>query len=87
MDYQEYIRSKRWKEIRQWILIFWNHRCAICNTKDKVEVHHRTYERLGHELTTDLITLCDDCHKLHHNFTGNFLRAAAEGQEWQVNIG
>ena len=80
MDYQEYIKSKRWREIRKWILIFWDHRCAICNAKDNIEVHHRTYERLGRELTTDCIVLCDDCHKLHHNFTGNFLKdVLAEG--------
>lgn len=76
MDYQEYLQSDRWKEIRQWALIFWDRRCVICNSKQKIEVHHRTYERLGHELLTDCIPLCAECHELHHNFTGNFIRGA-----------
>ena len=79
MDYQEYLKSDKWKQTRQWILIFWGHRCAICNSKDNIQVHHRTYERLGHELTTDCLVLCDRCHELHHNFTGNFLMGVLEG--------
>ena len=78
MDYREYLKSDRWKYIRDWILTFWDHRCAICNSSKSVQVHHRTYERLGHELTTDLIPLCDRCHELHHNFTGNFLSGVVE---------
>lgn len=84
MDYKEYIKSDKWKRIRAWILIFWDHRCAVCNSKESVNVHHRTYERLGNELTTDCIVLCDDCHKLHHNFTGNFLTEIHSG-ELQTN--
>jgi 5-methylcytosine-specific restriction endonuclease McrA len=79
MDYQEYIRSDRWKETRQWILIFWNYRCALCNSRERVEVHHRTYERLGQELTTDCIALCNRCHKLHTNFTGHFMKGVLAG--------
>ncbi|MBR1133289.1 HNH endonuclease [Bradyrhizobium iriomotense] len=40
-------------------------RCRICNRgadEVRLEVHHRTYENFGHELTTDLTTLCSECH-------------------------
>lgn len=29
-------------------------------------LHHRTYDRLGHELHGDLLNLCDTCHDLVH---------------------
>jgi hypothetical protein len=29
----------------------------------KLEVHHRTYTRLGFEIPEDITVLCDDCHK------------------------
>jgi hypothetical protein len=31
-----------------------------------LEVHHRTYARLGFEQPDDLIALCHDCHQDHH---------------------
>lgn len=72
MDYQEYLKSEKWQFTRQIILNFWGQRCALCNSQKNIEVHHRTYERLGHELTTDLLPLCQHCHTHHHNFVGNF---------------
>lgn len=69
ISYEDYLQSPEWKKRRAWVLTFWNHRCGICNRKDKLEVHHRTYERLGNELLTDLIPLCDRCHaKFHDEF-------------------
>jgi 5-methylcytosine-specific restriction endonuclease McrA len=78
MKYSEYLKTEKWQFTRGLILNFWNHRCAICNSKENVQVHHRTYDRLGEELTTDCIVLCDRCHQLHHNFTGNFLSGVYE---------
>ena len=40
---KEYLKSNKWKSIREWALIFWGYRCAVCNSKERVEVHHRTY--------------------------------------------
>jgi len=31
-----------------------------------VDIHHRTYERFGHEWLSDLIALCRNCHDLTH---------------------
>lgn len=45
------------------------YRCQICNANDRqLDVHHRTYERLGREQIEDLTVLCHDCHDRHHNF-------------------
>jgi 5-methylcytosine-specific restriction endonuclease McrA len=66
VEYEAYIHSAKWERRREWALRFWGYRCAICFSANNLEVHHRTYERLGDEIITDLIVLCDDCHKTHH---------------------
>jgi 5-methylcytosine-specific restriction endonuclease McrA len=43
------------------------HKCRICAATSALEVHHNTYERLGHERPADLIVLCRSCHKLFHD--------------------
>lgn len=70
MDYKTYIQSENWRKKRENVLIFWGYRCALCFSPNNLHVHHRTYERLGRELITDLIPLCERCHNDHHNFTG-----------------
>lgn len=69
VDYQEYMRSPQWKRKRHQVLTYWNNRCGMCYNPGKLQVHHRTYERLGSELITDLIPLCVDCHEKHHDTT------------------
>jgi hypothetical protein len=32
----------------------------------RLEVHHRTYERLGRERPEDLLVLCEKCHAVEH---------------------
>jgi len=66
MKYKDYLKSDAWKRKRDSNTKFWNNRCALCNGDDGLEVHHRTYNRIGRELTTDLITLCRSCHERHH---------------------
>ena len=69
-DYQEYLQSPEWNKRKGWVLIFWGSRCAVCCSNQKVQVHHRNYDRVGKELLTDLIVLCDTCHALFHKAIG-----------------
>jgi len=48
-EYEIYLQSKEWETFRFKILRFWNFRCALCDSPDNVQVHHRNYERIGHE--------------------------------------
>lgn len=66
MDYQEYLDSLDWKRRRAGALMRANNACQICNSKEDLQVHHRTYARLGHEDELDLTVLCDKCHRLFH---------------------
>ncbi len=60
--YREYLLSEEWAEKRNAILLR-DGGCTICGISHELEVHHRTYERVGKELLTDLTTLCKPCHK------------------------
>lgn len=63
-EYAEYLQTPAWRERRAERLRFAGHRCEVCNAGGRLEVHHRTYERLGRELMTDLVALCRECHRL-----------------------
>lgn len=67
MAYEEYLKTPEWQERRKKALAYAKHRCQVCNSKDNLNVHHRTYERLGEELPSDLTVLCYECHRLFHN--------------------
>jgi len=63
---EAYLRSPEWKARSDAALEYWEHRCALCNSKGELEIHHRTYERLYHEEPGDLTVLCRACHSRHH---------------------
>lgn len=65
--YLQYLQSDEWKARSDAAKARAGYRCQLCNSTAKIETHHRTYERLGHEDDADLIVLCDDCHKRFHN--------------------
>ena len=67
--YAEYLKSEHWEKVRQWALSWAGYRCMVCNAAEPLQVHHRTYENLGHELPTDVIALCGKHHKMAHEIT------------------
>lgn len=66
MPYQEYLRTAHWQRQRAFALDQAQHLCELCGHPERLEVHHRTYERVGFERPEDLIVLCHDCHRDHH---------------------
>lgn len=66
--YDEYLASPEWRSRREWALERADRRCQLCNTtRTPLHVHHRTYERLGAELPSDVIVLCGQCHQTFHD--------------------
>lgn len=65
-NYADYLKSEAWNVRRQWKLDSAGHRCQVCNSSDKLQVHHRTYDRIGQEKEFDLVVLCDNCHEIYH---------------------
>lgn len=64
--YHEYLLSPEWKARRDERVKASGGRCQVCNRAEKLNVHHRTYERIGDELPDDLFVLCEECHHLFH---------------------
>ena len=67
LPYSEYLKTEGWKVRRAKALARAEHRCQVCNSDKRLEIHHRTYERLGHERDADLVVLCRSCHQLFHD--------------------
>ncbi len=67
VGYFAYINSVDWRDnpARLAELEASGFRCRLCNaaqTEAQIEVHHRTYARLGCERVEDLTTVCKPCH-------------------------
>lgn len=68
MPYAEYLKTDEWQKTRRRALASAGVKCQMCSATDKpLNVHHNTYERLGYERPSDLISLCVDCHAKHHD--------------------
>ncbi len=65
-QYAEYIASPAWRRLRQAALEAAGSQCQQCGVSKwsaTLEVHHLTYERFKHERLSDLVVLCESCHK------------------------
>lgn len=66
--YEEYLASQAWREKRR--RYFAAKRlpktCLACGS-EQVQLHHRTYRRLGREHLQDLVPLCQPCHSAGHD--------------------
>jgi 5-methylcytosine-specific restriction endonuclease McrA len=82
-----YWATEAWRKRRRAVLERDDHRCVDCGRKQgdedprlkrgraRLEVHHLTYERYGHELLEDLLTVCQRCHSIRHQWLGREKRA------------
>ena len=68
--YNKVLRSARWRDMKARLLRFRGERCEGCPKvfasgagKKNLSLHHRTYDRLGHELDEDVQLLCENCHE------------------------
>lgn len=64
--YLAYLNSPEWRARRNEALKAAKYRCSQCGAKRDLQVHHRTYERLGREPLEDLAVLCFTCHNGEH---------------------
>ena len=63
--YKEYIKSEKWLQIRLDV-IQTRGNCERCGSKNKLQVHHKTYKNLFKEEPEDLELLCYGCHMTEH---------------------
>jgi hypothetical protein len=69
MPYKEYLKTPHWQAVREEALRRAKDKCQLCGSKDRLEVHHNTYERRGRERPEDVIAICHKCHSKHHEAT------------------
>lgn len=67
-SYSEYIQSETWQKKRLQRIELDNFQCRMCGSAVNLQVHHISYEHLGHEPMDDLVTLCYCCHKTVHKW-------------------
>lgn len=85
LKYQRYIRSKKFKAVREAVLDRDGHHCQFCNRTPEESplcVHHRTYEHLfdgGQAEIADCITICQIDHLALHRVKRNYKRFAIKG--------
>ena len=80
-EYAAYIRSSEWEQKkRKYRASRLPQGCVVCDCH-QVDLHHRSYKRLGNEYLTDLIPLCRahhrDLHAYHREIGGDLWRATA----------
>ena len=66
MTFAEYRLTPEWRLRRNRVLLRAGNKCELCDSHERLDVHHRTYERYGDEQLNDLIALCRICHQRHH---------------------
>jgi 5-methylcytosine-specific restriction endonuclease McrA len=68
----KYMKTKKWEDIRQFILKINNSQCDVCGISGPLDIHHISYaEPAGQESIFDLVPLCRECHirtHKHHGF-------------------
>jgi hypothetical protein len=67
--------------VREYVLYRDDHTCQLCNGKSKdqiLNVHHIESRKIGGNAPNNLITLCETCHKKHHE--GNITLKVKRGQ-------
>lgn len=66
--YDEYLKSKEWKNKRNEVFELRGRKCARCESTAKLHIHHATYDRIYKEnIYKDLFVLCNYCHNMYHS--------------------
>ena len=79
--YINYLKSKKWKARRYAALERAKFKCQFdeCFERESLNVHHKTYDRLGNEDPGDLIVLCSG-----HHWYADKLRKNPETEGFQT---
>ncbi len=80
-DYEEYLRSEKWKQKRTAVLNRDSGICQACLSSEADQVHHLTYDRIFDEPLFDLVAICQPCHEQLHK---KKIAAAASAQAKSV---
>jgi hypothetical protein len=87
-NYTAYLASPHWAEVRVRFRAFTPAHCIVCQKRDaRLQIHHKTYKRLGRERLTDLVYVCHDCHRDIHFQRGTDLwKKTKRAVRWHRNL-
>ena len=66
VSFEDYYKTEVWMFTRLIMLKFCHSNCSLCGSNQNLQVHHKTYQRIGCESILDLSVLCKTCHTLWH---------------------
>ena len=66
-SYEEYLASPAWSTRKEAYAKTFPKKCYVCGETGILHLHHVCYDRLGSELDSDLIWLCEADHALVHS--------------------
>lgn len=71
VDYSTYLKTDKWRDKSHARMEYDNFCCYACKKSYEygvttLNVHHLTYRNVGNEPLSDLVTLCENCHKNFH---------------------
>jgi len=67
MPYDEFLETDYWKKFSHERKRDADYKCTKCGRRDlNLHTHHLKYERRGYERKTDVVVLCEACHKEAH---------------------
>jgi hypothetical protein len=62
-EYERYLQSPRWRTLARAVRMRAKGKCEICLRANGKECAHLTYERVFNERMTDLLWVCEKCHR------------------------
>lgn len=66
--YAKYLNSEHWLSFRLAIIAQRGPACEVCgNNQERPSLHHLSYAHLGAELESDVVIVCDECHRGYHD--------------------
>ena len=87
MRYSEYLRSDWWLFVSTARKRIDGYKCAVCGSREKLNVHHRHYNSLRQEnVKRDLVTLCHRCHACLHRIQKCAEREAEAYQQSKIKL-
>jgi hypothetical protein len=67
---KDYYRTRAWYARCDAVRQRARGQCEFCRWRPMEQTHHRTYAHFGAEPLTDLMGVCDLCHRVIHGLTG-----------------
>jgi hypothetical protein len=64
--YADYLQSDAWLERRRLVLQRAHGICEGCRSAPASEIHHLSYQHVGHEFLWELVAICRECRTRWH---------------------